>query len=261
MIAREKGMQRLAGFILGAFFVGCLGACASTPASPITYASAMAKYYKADYSSALHDFQVLAREGDAQSKIQLAGMYAAGLGVPADAVTARILLTEVAKQDNPLAEGMLGDLLMDDFRDYAGAFEWYSKSAAQGYSFAYPSLWCMYKHGLGTPADSDKAAQCYALASQHPPELRFYRLRMVDAVESHKRYPPEAVADKAHGVVRISFEYYGGGKATHIEVAHSSGDKRLDVAGVQAVQEADFPDVPPELASVHRFQFDIDFSL
>lgn len=83
---------------------------------------------------------------------------------------------------------------------------------------------------------------------------------MKRAIDSAKVYPKEPLIKGVTGTATVSFDYVGG-VVSNIRVDHSSGDRRLDEAAMQAVQNATLPPKPAELAGTGHFVILVDFSL
>lgn len=92
-----------------------------------------AAYAREDYATALKFYRALADAGAYSAQFVLAGMYAAGRGLP---------------------------------RDDVEAAKWYRKSAEQGFSFAQFNLATMYAEGEGVPRDDAEAAKWTRLAAE-----------------------------------------------------------------------------------------------
>ena len=72
-------------------------------------------YERGDYATALREFRLVAKQGDADAQFYLGLMYYEGQGVP---------------------------------QDYAEAVKWYRKAAEQGNALAQVNLGVMYDHRL-----------------------------------------------------------------------------------------------------------------
>lgn len=90
--------------------------------------------------------------------------------------------------------------------------------------------------------------------------LAEFEAGMKRAIDSAKVYPKEPLIKGVTGTATVSFDYVGG-VVSDIRVDQSSGDRRLDEAAMQAVQRANLPPKPAELAGTGHFVILVDFSL
>lgn len=97
-------------------------------------AAATKAYNLGDYATALKGLLPLARAGDADVQVLVAGIYARGLGTPADPKKAAA---------------------------------WYQKAADQGQPYATTMLGWFYLRGLGVPQDAVKGYRLLARAASH----------------------------------------------------------------------------------------------
>ena len=88
---------------------------------------------KADYITALKNWQPLAAQGHASSQFNIALMYESGMGLP---------------------------------RDLAQALTWLQRAAESGYARAQNNLGVYYAQGKGVPKDDVKAAFWYRKAAE-----------------------------------------------------------------------------------------------
>ncbi|MDR3522110.1 MAG: TonB family protein [Acidocella sp.] len=78
-------------------------------------------------------------------------------------------------------------------------------------------------------------------------ELDLFRTAMRVAVRQAARTPPAAAMAHQFGVTRVSFTFLDG-VVSNIAVVNSSGYPMLDEAAMQAVRDAHYPPVPPDMA-------------
>ena len=119
----------LAGFLAG-------GGAAPSRAD---FAEGLEAYDAGDYVAAIAAWRPLADSGDAAAQVALAGLYANGLGVPADMAEAARLYRAAAGQGESTAQLNLGDLYSRGVgvpRDPVQAYLWLSLAAEQGRGWA-----------------------------------------------------------------------------------------------------------------------------
>jgi len=106
-------------------------------AAPIwaDYEAGVNAFYRADYATALREWQPLAEQGHAGAQYYLGLLYDFHKGVP---------------------------------QDFAMAREWYEKAAAQGHAGAQNNLGGLYEFGHGVPRNDVLAYMWYSLAAAHP---------------------------------------------------------------------------------------------
>jgi len=105
-------------------------------------ADGLAAFDAGDYATAFEEWRALARAGEAEAQVALAGLYLAGQGTRADAAEALRWYhlaagqgDAVARQGDAVAQLNLGDLLSRGLgvaRDPVGAYVWFALAAAQG---------------------------------------------------------------------------------------------------------------------------------
>lgn len=129
----------------------------------------LAALQKADYATALKEFQPLAARGDAEAQYRLGRMYEYGRGVMTDMPQAMTWLRKSAAQDNASAQGELGAIYASGFggvpQDDAQAVAWFQKAAAQGNATAQYNLGLMYAKGGGVKQDFAQAVAWYRKAA------------------------------------------------------------------------------------------------
>ena len=90
--------------------------------------------------------------------------------------------------------------------------------------------------------------------------LAEFAAAMKRAIDAAKVYPKEPLLRGVTGTATVSFDYVGG-VVSDVRVDRSSGDRRLDEAAMQAVQNAAMPPKPAELAGTGHFVILVDFSV
>ena len=83
---------------------------------------------------------------------------------------------------------------------------------------------------------------------------------MLAAINAAKVYPKEAILAGETGEVVVSFDYVNG-VVSNIKVDRGSGSRALDRAAMTAVQKAQLPAKPAELAGIAHFVFHVAFDL
>ena len=107
----------------------------SGPSVRADMADGLAAFDAGDYASAFQEWHVLARAGEAEAQVALAGLYLAGQGTRADAAEALRWYRLAAEGGDAVAQLNLGDLLSRGLgvaRDPVGAYVWFALAAAQG---------------------------------------------------------------------------------------------------------------------------------
>jgi TPR repeat protein len=113
-------------------------------------------------------YQKSASQGDARAQTTLGMMYATGDGVPKDAAKAADWLHKAAEQGDSTAQARLGVMYRTGDgipKDKAEAREWLQKAAAQGNADALFNLGEMYRSGEGVPKNASKAAELFQEAA------------------------------------------------------------------------------------------------
>jgi len=111
------------------------------------------------------------------------------------------------------------------------------------------------------PAPSAESAQP-APAVQRGTILQQFAQDIVGRVRAYLRhgvvYPPEALANRWEGTVRIAVLYGRGGDIEGIVVKESSGHRLLDDAALEIVRAMDLPRAP---SALHGIEFDVTFPI
>ena len=124
-------------------------------------------YQTQNYKLALKAFQLIPDNAEAQFKLGV--IYADGLSVSTDLVSALYWLTKAGEQNHIEAQNKLGNLYMSNnsgiVQDYTKAIEWYTKAANNGWAAAQNDLGYMYGTGKGVNRDYAKALEWYLKAA------------------------------------------------------------------------------------------------
>ena len=151
-------------------------------------------YQRAEYETALAEFQPMADQGHARAQYYLGLMYASGHG------------TEISLRE---------------------ALRWYRAAAEQGYAEAQNALAYMYRVGNGVPKSEEEAAKWYGLAAEQGVGQSQFNLASMygggrgvpqDYVQSYKWFSLSAM----HGVdgARVSL-FFCVDRMTEEEVAEA----------------------------------------
>lgn len=141
--------------------------CLTTPAWADFKAGEKA-YQRNDYGAALHEWQPLAKQGQAAAQYQLGLLYANGQGVPKDDAQARQWYEKAANQGHALAQVNLASLCdygRGGSQDFRMAVRWYLRAANQGNDLAQQRLGLLYERGDGVPKDFVQAYMWYKLGT------------------------------------------------------------------------------------------------
>ena len=125
-------------------------------------------YHRGDYATALHEWQPLAKQGDAVAQYHLGLLYSKGQGVLKDDVQARQWYEKAAVQGHVDAQvnlGMLLDYGRGGPQDFKMAVRWYLRSANQGNELAQRKLGLLYERGDGVQQDFVQAYMWYKLGA------------------------------------------------------------------------------------------------
>jgi len=131
-------------------------------------------YNRGDYAIALHEWQPLAEQGDADAQFDLGQLYANGQGVPQDYVQARQWYEKAAAQGQTLAQLNLGDFYGNGTgvtQDYQQALFWFRVAASHGNALALTKLGLMYERGNGVTQDFVLAHKWYILGAANGDQL------------------------------------------------------------------------------------------
>ncbi len=129
----------------------------------------VAALQKADYATALKEFEPLAERGDSEAQYRLGRMYEFGRGVLTNMPQALTWLRKSAAQENASAQTELGAIYASGFggvpQDDAQAVAWFQKAANQGNPTAQYNLGLMYAKGGGVKQDFAQAVAWYRKAA------------------------------------------------------------------------------------------------
>ena len=147
-------------------------ACLMMLCSPVAaqdFDKGLAAYRAKDYSSALKEWQPLAKQGNAAAQHNLGLIYKLGLGVPKNNKESAKWYTLAAEQGDAKAQRSIGK--MHEFglgilQNHKKAAEWYLLAAEQGNADAQISLGNLYFSGEGVPQDYKTAAKWVTLAAE-----------------------------------------------------------------------------------------------
>ena len=103
------------------------------------------------------------------------------------------------------------------------------------------------------------------IPTQRPPVnqdslMAEFSASMKAAIDAQKVYPKEAIMAGATGNVTMSFDYVNG-VVSNVHIDKSSGERSLDRSALAAVQKAQMPPKPAELAGINHFVIVISFNL
>ena len=125
-------------------------------------------YHRGDYATALHEWQLLAKQGDAVAQYHLGLLYSNGQGVLKDDAQARQWYEKAAVQGHVEAQvnlGMLFDYGRGGPQDFKMAVRWYLRAANQGNELAQRKLGLLYERGDGVQQDYVQAYMWYKLGA------------------------------------------------------------------------------------------------
>ena len=125
-------------------------------------------YHRGDYATALHEWQPLAKQGDAVAQYHLGLLYSNGQGVLKDDAQARQWYEKAAVQGHVEAQvnlGMLFDYGRGGPQDFKMAVRWYLRAANQGNKLAQRKLGLLYERGDGVQQDFVQAYMWYKLGA------------------------------------------------------------------------------------------------
>jgi TPR repeat protein len=160
------GFRRL--FILSAAVVLVLAwAVPSAADEEARFGEALAAYDAGDYPTSFEIWHPMAEAGDTEAQMALAGLYLAGLGMPADAAEAARWYRRAAASGDPVAQLNLGDFHLKGLgvsRDPLLAYAWFSLAADQGRRWA-----ALQRDELAERLTASELAEAQALAADLRP--------------------------------------------------------------------------------------------
>ena len=142
--------------------------CLAAPPARADIKAGENAYHRGDYATALHEWQPLAKQGDAVAQYHLGLLYANGQGVLKDDAQARQWYEKAAVQGHVDAQvnlGMLLDYGRGGPQDFKMAVRWYLRSANQGNELAQRKLGLLYERGDGVQQDFVQAYMWYKLGA------------------------------------------------------------------------------------------------
>lgn len=126
-------------------------------------------FERQEWSLAYESVAMAAEQGDPRARYLLSRLFADGLGVPEDPVTALTLLILAAQGDHPQAQYHLGNHYQQGAllaRDPALAHRWWQRAAEQGVADAQLRLAAAYALGFGVERDREAAIGWYRRAAE-----------------------------------------------------------------------------------------------
>lgn len=132
----------------------------SEDSAPLNTIEKDAFLYIPNYSANISILKQRANQGNVESQLQLAFMYASGDGVDSDLEQAFLWFTKAAEQGNVDAQFYLGVMYFEGDginQDSQAAFKWFSLAAEQGDANAQCGLGMLYHEGQGTEQNFEQA--------------------------------------------------------------------------------------------------------
>jgi uncharacterized protein len=121
------------------------------------YQKGLAAAKSGDYATALHEWTLLAEQGNARAQFNLGIMYDKGQGVTQDDAKAMTWFRKAAEQGLAEAQYNLG-VMYDEgqgvTKDYAEAVKWWRKASEQGLAEAQGNLGAFYALGRSVLQDN-----------------------------------------------------------------------------------------------------------
>ena len=128
------------------------------------YERGLSAYNRADYQTALREWDSLAQFGDPKAQFGLGLMHTFGQGVPENNIFAMDWYRRASERGHPGAQLFLGRGLENGNgtkQNLEAAFVWYLRAAEQGENRAQNNLARLYEAGRGTTQDMDIALYWY----------------------------------------------------------------------------------------------------
>ncbi len=125
-------------------------------------------YQRKDYTTALEEWEPLAKQGNAVAQFNLGTMYEDGKGVSQDYKAAIKWYRLAAEKGDPYAQSNLGLIYQQGLvvpHDYQTAVKWLTLSAAQGHASAQSNLGTLYAKGYGVLQDDARALMWYKISA------------------------------------------------------------------------------------------------
>jgi len=139
-------------------------------AAAADYETAIDAYLKGDYKTALHEFKVIAKQGDPKALFHLGNMYENGKGVPKSLTKAAKWYLKSAEKGYANAQYNLGVSYYNGEgvkKSYKNAVKWWRKAAQQGVDDAQLNLGIAYAKGEGVKQDLVKSYMWANIASTY----------------------------------------------------------------------------------------------
>lgn len=129
---------------------------------------AIKAFQKQEYALALHEFKILADDGDADAQFFIGSLYQQGEGVLTNIPMAVPWLEKAAKQKHHGALNALGVIFAKEkeFRDYSKAEKCFESAAAIGIAEARYNLGLLLANGLGSKHSLKEAADYFQKAAE-----------------------------------------------------------------------------------------------
>lgn len=143
-----------------------------------------------DTAKGIEYLEYATNNGDDRAAFELGEAYFSGEKLPKDRSRALVYFRQSAFRDNIQAISRLGDFYHYGYggveKNYNLAFEYYTKSAEQGYVLAIHQLGIMYYNGTGIEKNTNKAVELFTKAAQ----LGFYESMYTLGLLMEKSAPP-----------------------------------------------------------------------
>lgn len=119
-----------------------------------------------DYASAMEWYGKGAKAGYDWAMFNTGLFYQKGKGVPQDTEEAKVWYKKAYEKHGEAAAKAADKmgLIFTSQHDYAGALEWYKKSAEAGYDWTMVKTGVIYQYGKGVPQDTEEAKAWYKKA-------------------------------------------------------------------------------------------------
>jgi TPR repeat protein len=128
------------------------------------YERGLSAYNRADYQTALREWDTLAQFGDSKAQFGLGLMHSFGQGVPENNILAMDWYRRSSERGHPGAQLFVGRGLENGNgteQNIEAAFVWYLRAAEQGENRAQNNLARLYETGRGITQDLDIAIYWY----------------------------------------------------------------------------------------------------
>jgi len=123
-------------------------------------------YYEGHHQEALEKYLLASQQGDLSAQAFVGQMYFMGEGTLQNYEEAIKWYTAAAMRDHPPAQSRLAYFYFHVRKDIPKAIEWYQKAVSNGHMVAMWRLGKIYQHGMGVPADKDKALRYFEQAAK-----------------------------------------------------------------------------------------------